>query len=69
MNKYIIPIALTDSKHCFLKVVNANSYLACTDKLMQAFSEYSDSDNWGDFVSDLEENGILIGDIRDIEEL
>lgn len=69
MNKYIIPICNIPESKVYNAVIIANSSSACKDKLMNMFSEYSDSEDYREFISDLDKQDILIGRITDIEEL
>lgn len=69
MNKYIIPVCnIPDSKVYNLKIV-ANSNADCQDKIMEKFANYSECDSYRDFLIDLDNQDILIGEITDIEEL
>ena len=47
----------------------AQSAKDCQDKIMDKFSEYSNSDDYREFLRDLDEQDILIGKITDIEEI
>lgn len=47
----------------------ATSYSDCEDKIIEKFSKYSESDDYDEFLDDLDKNDILIGQITDIEEL
>lgn len=69
MNKYIIPICNLRESKVYNAVVVANSNRACQEKLMNMFSDYSESDDYREFISDLDKQDILIGRITDIEEL
>ena len=68
-NIYIIPIwDISKSKVYNLKI-SAQSTKDCQEKIMDRFSEYSNSDDYREFVNDLDEQDILIGKITDIEEI
>lgn len=69
MNKYIIPICNIPESKVYLITIFANSYEDCRDRIMEKFSDYSDSINYKDFANDLDKQDILIGKISDIEEL
>lgn len=69
MNKYIIPICNLPKSKIYNAVIIANSISACQDKLMERFSKYSDSSEYSNFLDDLDDQDILIGDITDIETL
>lgn len=69
MNRYIIPICIIDESKVYNEKIMARSFTECQDKLMDKFSEYSDESSYYNFVNDLENSGILIGKIIDIEEL
>jgi len=69
MNKYIIPVCDINESEVYNLVINANSNSDCQDKIMDKFSDYSDSLEYHEFVSDLDQQDILIGKITDIEEL
>lgn len=69
MNKYIIPVCDYNESKVYNLVINANSYEACKDKIMNKFIDFSDSEDYDDFIADLDSLNILIGEIRDIEEL
>ena len=67
MNKYIIPVC--EKSEVYLMTINANSYTDCLDKLMEEFIDESSASTYDDFINELYEKNILIGDITDIEEL
>jgi len=69
MNKYIIPVCDINESEVYNLVINANSNSDCQDKIMDKFSDYSDSLEYHEFISDLDQQDILIGKITDIEEL
>jgi len=69
MNKYIIPVCDINESEVYNLVINANSNSDCQDKIMNKFSDYSDSLEYHEFISDLDQQDILIGKITDIEEL
>lgn len=74
MNKYIIPICDLDSNRVWIKTIVARSNADCQEKLIEELIELYDIDdntsNYKEFVklADTEYN-ILIGNIKDIEEL
>ena len=49
--------------------MTAQSTKDCQDKIMDKFSEYSNSDDYREFLKDLDGQDILIGRITDIEEI
>jgi hypothetical protein len=69
MNKYIIPVCNIPDSEVYDLIINANSYSECQDKIMNKFLDYSEKDNYNDFIKDLDSQDILIGRIADIEEL
>lgn len=69
MNKYIIPICIVSKSKVYNEKILANSFQECQDKLMEKYSDYSDEEDYYDFVNDLRENDILVGKIIDVEEL
>lgn len=69
MNKYIVPVCNVQESKIYNKIIIANSNTSCQEKIMEMFSEYSDKDDWREFLQDLDEQDILIGRITDIEEL
>ena len=74
MNKYIIPICDIEGGHIWLKTIIAKSRSACQEKLMEELINIYDMEDvastYREFVelADSKYN-ILIGDIKDIEEL
>ena len=69
MNTYIVPICDILDNKVYNKKIVANSLSECKDKLMEDFSDISESSSYTDFVKDLRDNDFLIGKITDIEEL
>lgn len=69
MNKYIIPYCIIQDGFIGNRVINARSLQECKDKVIEIFGDYSDKDDWNDFLSELNEQDIIIGKITDIEEL
>lgn len=69
MNKYIIPICNLPKSRVYNAVIMANSLESCQDKLMNMFEDYSDSYDYDEFIKNLDDKDILIGEIADIEEL
>lgn len=69
MNKYVIPICNYPKSKIYNLIINANSYNACKDKIMEKLSDYSECDEYEDFINDLDKQDILIGKITDVEEL
>lgn len=69
MNTYIVPICDILDNKVYNKKIVANSLSECKDKLMEDFSDISESSDYTDFVKDLRDNDFLIGKITDIEEL
>lgn len=74
MNKYIIPICDIDTSKIWTKTIIAKSNSACQEKLMEELIEIYDMEDiatsYREFVklADSKYN-ILIGDIKDTEEL
>lgn len=69
MNKYIIPVCDINKSKVYNLSIMATSYSDCEDKIIEKFSKYSESDDYDEFLDDLDKNDILIGQITDIEEL
>lgn len=69
MNKYVIPICNIPESKIYNLVINANSYNACQDKIMEKLADYSECDTYNEFIDDLDRQDILVGRIADIEEL
>lgn len=69
MNKYIVPYCIIQDSFVGNRIINARSLQECKDKVMELFEDYSDKDDWDDFLSELDEHDVLIGRITDIEEL
>lgn len=72
MNKYIVPICDIEAGSIWNKIILAKSIPDCKDKLMDELIEYYDfdnMDNYSEFVSYLDDQNILIGDIKDVDEL
>lgn len=69
MNKYIIPVCFIEYDIVLNETIIAKSILDCQDKLMERYSDYSSEFSYRDFVNELKDNNILIGEITDIEEL
>ena len=68
-NIYIIPIYDISKSKVYNLKISAQSTKDCQEKIMDRFSEYSNSDDYREFVNDLDEQDILIGKITDIEEI
>lgn len=74
MNKYIIPICDIDRGKVWIKIVMAKSNSACQEKLMAELIDLYDMEDtatsYREFIklADSKYN-ILIGDIKDTEEL
>ena len=68
-NIYIIPICDISKSRVYNLKMTAQSTKDCQDKIMDKFSEYSNSDDYREFLRDLDEQDILIGKITDIEEI
>lgn len=74
MNKYIIPICDINSGKVWIKTVIAKSNSACQEKIMEELIDLYDMEDttssYREFVKLADSNyNILIGDIKDIEEL
>lgn len=69
MNKYIVPYCIIQRNKCDIYTIIARSLQECKDKIMVLFEDYSDKDDWNDFLQELDESDILLGEIKDIEEL
>lgn len=72
MNRYIIPICIYDKSKIYNMLVNARSYNDCKEKVMYKLIEefdLPDIDDYDDFIDELYDRNILIGEIKDIETL
>lgn len=74
MNKYIIPICDIDKGEVWIKVIIAKSTNDCQEKLIQYIIDTYDIDDrttsYKEFIKFIDsEHNILIGRIKDIEEL
>lgn len=69
MNKYIIPVCDFNKDKIYNLVIMATSYADCQDKIIEKFADYSESEDYEEFLNDLNTQDILIGKITDIEEL
>lgn len=69
MNKYIIPVCDFNKSKIYNLIIMATSYADCQDKIIEKFADYSESDDYDEFLNDLNTQDILIGKISDIEEL
>lgn len=69
MNKYVIPICNIPKSKVYNLTIIANSNKDCQEKLMEKFSEYSENDNYVEFIKELDNKDIIIGTITDVEEL
>lgn len=72
MNRYIIPICIYDKSKIYNMLVNARSYNDCKEKIMYKLIEEFDLpniDDYDDFIDELYNRNILIGEIKDIETL
>lgn len=74
MNKYIIPICDISAGQVWIKTIIAKSTSDCKDKLMAELIDLYDMEDtavsFREFVQFLDTNyDILIGDIKDTEEL
>lgn len=69
MNRYIIPVCIISNSDVHNEKIVANSISECKDKLMEKFSKYSSSNSYEEFLNELDQQDILIGDIIDIDEL
>lgn len=67
MNKYIIPICNIQESEVYNLIISARSLNDCQDRIMAKFNDYSDE--WKDFVKNMDNEDVLIGEIKDIEEL
>lgn len=72
MNKYIIPICDIQAGEVWNEVITATSLQDCKDKIISKFSERYDLDDtvsYNELIKDLDNIDVLIGRIKDIEEL
>ena len=74
MNKYIIPICDIDNGKVWIKTIIAKSNSACQEKIIEELIDLYDMEDttssYREFVKLADSNyNILIGDIKDTEEL
>lgn len=73
MNKYLIPYCDIQADFPKIKVIIARTISECQEKLMNYFleqyEELDECDTYREFVKLADSKDILIGDIKDIEEL
>lgn len=72
MNKYIIPICDIQGGQVWIHTITAKTIKECQEKIMEELLERYDLEEtitYQDFVDILDQNDILIGNIKDIEEL
>lgn len=72
MNKYVTPICDISSSKTWMQVVLARNVVDCQEKLSRLLAEKYDLDDcldYREFVKLADENDILIGEIKDIDEL
>lgn len=69
MNKYLIPICNLPENHIYILSISASSITNCEEKIMQHFWEYSDAIDYKEFLNELDNKDILIGEIVDIDTL
>lgn len=73
MTKFIYPVCDYDNDNTYIEVVTASSIEDAKDRIIKRyFDMYDDleSDNWDDFLVEMDANySILIGDLYDIETL
>lgn len=71
MNKYIIPVFDNEAYQIWNEKISATSLESAKDKLMnKIISDYDieeDYSDWNDFVENMMEFNIIIGDFEDIE--
>lgn len=69
MNKYVIPICNWSKQKVYNIIIMSRSLSSCKEKIINMFQDYSESDDYDEFVNDLKKQNILIGEIKDIETL
>lgn len=73
MNKYIVPICNINNGEVWIKVVIAKSNSDCQEKIMEDFLnryDLEDVSSYREFTQILDSDyDILIGEIKDVEEL
>lgn len=74
MNKYIVPICDINAGDIWIKTVMARSISECQEKIMEELIDCYDMENnfsnYREFIEFIDSNyDILIGDIKDIDEL
>ena len=69
MNKYVIPICNWSKQKVYNIIIMSRSLSSCKEKIINMFQNYSESDDYDEFVNDLKKQNILIGEITDIETL
>lgn len=73
MNNYITPICDIQAGQIWNQIISARNVLDCQEKLIRILvDQYDDLEDcltYREFVALADKNDILIGDIKDIEEL
>lgn len=72
MNKYIVPIADLYSEQVWIEAFSARSINECQEKIIRSIIDqfdFEEPNSWEDFINDMNEHEILIGEIQDIETL
>ena len=72
MNKYIIPICDIQAGSVWNQIVLARNVIDCQEKLVRILVDMYDLEDcltYREFVKLADENDILIGEIKDVEEL
>lgn len=72
MNTYLVSIADIEANETWIQKINARSLEECKEKLIEYLSTEYEIDfslDWNEFISEISDNGFLIGEITDIEEI
>lgn len=73
MNKYLVSICDIQGGTTWIQSIPAKSNTDCQEKLVrlliEKYDELEDCTSYREFVKQADKNDILIGDIKDIEEL
>lgn len=67
MNEYLIPIC--NGSKVYIEKIFARSINNCKEKIIEKFSNITESDDWDEFITELNSMDIIIGEILDKDEI
>jgi hypothetical protein len=68
MNKYLVPVCKIQSSKVYNLIIIAKSFEDCEEKVMEKFPNI-EGDDYESFLVNADKQDILIGSIKDVEEL